>query len=109
MTGMGNVKLAVVAFAAVVLLNSSRGQVRKGFPTPPAPAVREESTNTQRTPQPRVNLVEIEREAKEMSALAASVSGDVEQIRKGLLPSDAFDKLKRIEKLSKQLRGQLRP
>ncbi len=44
-----------------------------------------------------------------MAALAASIPGDIEQLKKGLLPSDAIDKLKRIEKLSKQLRGQIRP
>jgi len=51
----------------------------------------------------------MEREAKEMAALAVSIPGDIEQLKKGLLPKDAFDKLKRIEKLSKQLRGQIRP
>ena len=51
----------------------------------------------------------MEREAKELSALATSIPGDVEQLKKGLLPRDAFEKLKRIERLSKQLRSQMRP
>ena len=51
----------------------------------------------------------MEREARELSSLASSIPGDVEQLKKGLLPSDAVDKLKRIEKLSKQLRAQIRP
>ena len=51
----------------------------------------------------------MEREARELSALAASIPGDVEQLKKGLLPRDALDKLKRIEKLSKQLRAQIQP
>jgi hypothetical protein len=51
----------------------------------------------------------MEREARELSALASSVPGDVEQLKKGILPSDAVDKLKRIEKISKQLRGQIGP
>ena len=36
----------------------------------------------------------MEREARELSARASSVPGDVEQLKKGLLPSDAVDKLK---------------
>jgi hypothetical protein len=51
----------------------------------------------------------MEREARQLSALASSIPGDVEQFQKRLLPSNAVDKLKRIEKLSKQLRGQIRP
>jgi hypothetical protein len=49
----------------------------------------------------------MEREAQELSALASSIPGDVDQLKKGLLPKDLVDKLKRIEKLSKQLRGQI--
>jgi hypothetical protein len=50
----------------------------------------------------------MEREAKEMTALAATIPNDIEQLKKGLLPRDAFDRLKRIEKLSKLLRSQMR-
>jgi len=56
-----------------------------------------------------LDIVTIEREAKEMAALASTIPGDVEQLKKGLLPSSALDKLKRIEKLSKHLRGRIRP
>jgi hypothetical protein len=51
----------------------------------------------------------MEREARELSTLAGSIPGDVDQLKKGLLPRDAKDKLKRIEKLAKQLRGQIQP
>jgi len=57
----------------------------------------------------RLDTFAMEREARELSALASSIPGDVEQLKKGLLPSDAVDKLKRIEKLSRQLRRQIRP
>jgi hypothetical protein len=41
--------------------------------------------------------------------LSATVPNDIEQLKKGLLSKDVPDKLKRIEKLSKQLRGTISP
>jgi hypothetical protein len=97
-----------ILLIAIVMMTGSGGQVRHGFPTPPEPAVHEEqNSQARKLPIPRTDGVAMEREAKEMSALAASIPGDIELMKKGLLPSDALDKLKRIEKLSKQLRGQI--
>lgn len=95
---------------AVVLVGGSGGQRRRRYPTPPPPVVPDGPTS----PEPkfsahRLDTFTMEREAKEMAALASSIPGDIEQLKKGLLPSDAVDKLKRIEKLSKQLRGQILP
>jgi hypothetical protein len=44
-----------------------------------------------------------------LAALAQSVPPDIDQTAKGILPKDLGQKLKRIEKLAKQLRGQLSP
>ncbi|MBI3646078.1 MAG: hypothetical protein HY233_08965 [Acidobacteriales bacterium] len=92
----------------LVLVTVSNGQRRRGFPLPPAPPVQEQPAPEPKTSR-RSDTVAMEREARELSALAASIPGDVEQLKKGLLPKDAVDKLKRIEKLSKQLRGQIQP
>ena len=94
---------------AIALMGGSTGQ-RRTFPTPPAPAEREAPPTSPpaKLHDPRMDSVTMEREAKEMAALAASIPGDIEQMKKGLLPSDAFDKLKRIEKLSRDLRSQIR-
>ena len=105
------IRLCLGSFlVAVVLVSGSGGQHRRGYPTPPAAAASDSPTS----PEPKSSLrrldsVTMEREANEMAALASSIPGDVAQLKKGLLPSDTFDKLKRIEKLSKQLRGQMRP
>lgn len=48
-------------------------------------------------------------DADELAALAQSVPPEVDQTTKGVLPKDLSEKLKRIEKLAKQLRSQLSP
>jgi hypothetical protein len=50
---------------------------------------------------------QIKRDADELAQLASTVPADVDQANKGVLPKDLRDKLKRIEKLSKHLRGEL--
>ena len=50
---------------------------------------------------------QLKRDADELAKLAITVPADVEQAGKGVLPKDLKDKLKRIEKLSKRLCGEL--
>jgi len=54
-----------------------------------------------------MDFLAMERESKELSELAQSIPGDVDLIKKGLVPKDVIEKLKRIEKLSKHLRGEV--
>lgn len=56
-----------------------------------------------------LDLAKVQQEAEELSKLAQSIPPDLEQIRLGTLPKDVGQKLKQIEKLSKQIRGQLNP
>lgn len=61
-------------------------------------------------PQPQRRTTEpaqLKREAEELARLAQSIPSDVEKVGKGLLQKDLDEKLKRIEKLSKQLRKDL--
>jgi len=51
----------------------------------------------------------LQREAKELLELSQSLQPDIESLSRGLLPKDLVDKLKRIEKLSKRLRGEIAP
>ena len=44
-----------------------------------------------------------------MADLAQTVPLDVDQVNQGLLPKDASEKRKRIEKLAKRLRSELAP
>lgn len=46
-------------------------------------------------------------QAEELAGLAQTIPSDVKQFAGGTLPKDMGSKLKRIEKLSKELRGEL--
>ena len=58
---------------------------------------------------PRVDQARLERDANELAKLAGDIPSLIEQANKGLLPKDLSQRLKRIEKLSKQLRQELTP
>ena len=53
--------------------------------------------------------MKLDEEAEELARLAQSVPEDVGQIAQGKISKDFIEKLKRIEKLSKRLRGELVP
>lgn len=50
---------------------------------------------------------QLHRDTNELLQLSQSVSADINQASKGVLPKDLGEKLKRIEKLSKKLRNEL--
>ncbi|HEY1263316.1 MAG TPA: hypothetical protein VGF06_07320 [Terriglobales bacterium] len=56
---------------------------------------------------PAVDVKQLQKDAKELAALSASINADMDYVNKGLLPKDMVEKLKRVEKLSKHLRSQL--
>jgi hypothetical protein len=55
----------------------------------------------------KLDPVKLHEEAEELAKLAQSVPEDVGQIAQGKISKDVIEKLKRIEKLSKRLRGEL--
>jgi len=58
---------------------------------------------------PRLDTAKLRQAADELSSLAQSVSADITQSSQGKLPEDLGDKLKRIQKRSKHLHGELTP
>lgn len=57
----------------------------------------------------RLDPVRMQKEASELADLAQSIPRDIDSASKGVLPKDVLDKLRRIEKISKHLRGELAP
>lgn len=55
----------------------------------------------------RANSLQLQKDAKELAGLCASVSDDMDHVRQGLLSKESLDKLKRLEKLSKRVREEL--
>jgi hypothetical protein len=74
--------------------DAAEAQFEKGIPPPV------------HQPQ-RVDFTKARENASELASLAQSVPTDVDQTTKGILPKDLSAKLKRIEKLAKQLRSQI--
>jgi len=51
--------------------------------------------------------IQLQKDAKELAGLCASVSDDMDHVKQGILSKDALEKLKRMEKLSKRVREEL--
>ena len=106
-------KFCVVALVLVLLSSAASAQ---GRPGPPGlrQAEQTEAQSERNIPpplsrRPAMDLAKIKLEAQELAALAQSVPPEVDQTAKGTLPKDLGEKLKKIEKLAKQLRSQIMP
>ncbi len=51
----------------------------------------------------------LQREAKELLDLSQSLQPEIQALNRGLLSKDLINRLKRIEKLSRQLRSEVAP
>ena len=54
-----------------------------------------------------VDVAQLQHQAQELAELSSSIPADINRVNRGLLSKDVLNKLKRVEKLSKQLRGEL--
>ena len=63
------------------------------------------------TNQPKIKIDpdQLQREGRELLELSQSLQGDIESVNHGLHPKDTIEKLKRIQKLAKHLRGEIAP
>jgi hypothetical protein len=91
------------------------GQAR-GMPVPPGirQADQTEAQTDKNVPPPlykraNVDVAKLKHDADELASLAQSIPNDVAATGRGMLPKDLDDKLRRIEKLAKHLRGNLTP
>ena len=95
----------------LVLCAATSAQSRNNWPHPPEPG--DKSSTASKTPstaaRTRVDSVQLQREARELLELSQSLQPDIANVNHGVLPKDTIEKLKRIEKVSKHLRGELGP
>ena len=102
-------KLLLPSCLIVLLCLPVNPQARNNWPHPPQAA--DESSMATKPTAPhlktRTDPLELQREAKELLELSQSLQPDMESVNRGILPKDTIEKLKRIEKLSKRLRGEL--
>jgi hypothetical protein len=56
-----------------------------------------------------LDIEKLRRDADELAKIAQTIPPDVLNLRGGLLPKDMIERLKQIEKLSKELRRNLNP
>jgi hypothetical protein len=101
----------VVLLNSVLLVSALVAPAQSHFPKPPQPAVMDAPQTKPTAPKMtmRIDPLQLQREARELSDLAKSLPADMDQVNHGLLPKDTVDKLKRIEKLSKHLRSEINP
>lgn len=82
----------------------------QGPPGPPPTHFPIDDPHPARQPEkPKIDAAQVKREAEELAKLAAEIPPAVEQANKGVISKDLNDRLKRIDKLSKQLRRELFP
>ncbi|HEY1679658.1 MAG TPA: hypothetical protein VGG04_18215 [Candidatus Sulfotelmatobacter sp.] len=100
----------------VCLLPTAHAQMKDvyipGTPPPPAPMDPEHGQATPdepKLPRHHIDLAKLQQEADDLARTAQTIPKDVSGVRQGTLPKDVIEKLKKIEKLSKHLRGELNP
>ena len=105
-------KFCFLMLASLLLCTlAARGQV--GHPIPPGVKEADKLPNPadippQATARRRpADAAQLARDAKELARLAQLIPPEVEQVGSGRLPKDLDGQLKRIEKLSKQLRHEI--
>ena len=85
----------------------------QGRPIPPGIREADKQTNKPLDPPlssaPRLDSARLKQQADELALLSAGVPSDIATVSRGQIPKDLADKLKRIEKLARNLRNQLTP
>jgi hypothetical protein len=101
--------LVLACLLSCALLMGGQG----GHPVPPGIREADKLSNPTEVPpqvtakRRRVDPAQLKRDAHELASLAQLIPSQVEEVENGRLPKDLDGQLKRIEKLSKQLRREI--
>ncbi len=103
----------------VAMMAQVPGKIPPWTPNPNAPGPQPEADHRFPVDEPQqasprgkqrpIDMLAVKRDATELAKLADEIPSLVEQANKGVLSKDLNERLKRIEKLSKQLRRELTP
>jgi hypothetical protein len=104
--------LLLFVFGCALLFSLPKSYGQGGRPIPPG--VREADAQANKPVEPplpakkrALDTAQLQREADELAKLSAAIPDQVALVAKGQLPKELADQLKRIEKLSKHLRGEI--
>jgi hypothetical protein len=109
------IRFAFLSIIVLVCLLPAHAQIKDaytpGVPPPPPSMDRDHGKTAPDEPklQRHIDLVKLQQEADDLARTAQTIPTDVAGVRRGTLPKDIIEKLKRIEKLSKRLRSELNP
>jgi hypothetical protein len=103
------VKLLLPSCLIVLLCVPVNPQARNNWPHPPQSASQFPPVAKPKVSPLHVGTdpLELQREAKELLELSQSLQPDMDSVNHGILPKETIEKLKRIERLSKRMRGEL--
>ncbi|MGB0011856.1 MAG: hypothetical protein WBQ03_09630 [Candidatus Sulfotelmatobacter sp.] len=108
--------MKLLACALLVVLFTATAALAQQRPIPPGirQADQAEDKTQQNIPPARpqrttLDMEKLRSDADELARIAQTIPPDVSNLRAGLLPKDMTEKLKQIEKLSKELRKRLNP
>ncbi len=105
--------MRIAAFFAVSFLLCSLPARAQEKAAPIPPGLRHAEQEGSRPLEPpvrqhrRADPAQLKQEAEELAKLSAAVPSQIDLVSQGQLPKDLTDKLKRIEKLAKQLRSEI--
>jgi hypothetical protein len=102
---------SLILLALCSFLSSSANPVSQQRPIPPGLREGQKQINKPLDPPlidtPGPNAAKLKREGDELAQLSAGVPSDLARVARGQLPKDLAEKLKRIEKLARNLRNEL--
>ena len=101
--------LSVFLLVLALSIPAASPQSRSTFPTPPEGQNHDMVEKPPATVTRHIDFEKLQSEADDLARTAQTIPADVASVRNGMLPKDAIEKLKQIEKLSKRLRGELTP
>ena len=103
----------MLAMLLVLAATEATAQHRRGhLPVPPEaadPQANAQPSAQEVSPKVRTNAAQLQHEFEELFSLTQNLQQDIDSVNRGLLPRDTVGKLKRIEKLARQLRREIAP